>query len=380
MTTGDSAQPAASVLIVDDEEAVAYTLCEILAAEGYEVAVATSVREAFGRIEERPFDAAVLDLNVGEESGLTVLVRLRDRSPFTAALLLTGFGSLETAVQAMRQGAFDYLMKPCDVDELKAALARGVAQRRRERLAAESERAAKDLERTLAAAERARDDFLTIASHELKTPLAALIGWAQLTQRQLRRGTADGAVERLDAVVQQAQRLARVVEAIMELARLNEGTPALAPAAVDIRPLIRRAVEQTRERAPAHAISAELPAEPIAVHADPGSVDLVLRSLLDNAVKFSPAGGPVTVRLQTDGGEALVSVEDRGIGIDAADLAPIFERFHQADGDVLSRRFGGLGAGLYLSRALVEAQGGRIWAESAGPEQGSRFVVALPLA
>jgi signal transduction histidine kinase len=378
--TVESAQPPVSVLIVDDEEAVAYTLSEILATEGYEVATATSVVEAFGRIDERHFDAAVVDLNVGEESGLTVLNRLRERSPFTAAVLLTGFGSLETAVQAMRQGAFDYLMKPCDVDELKASLARGVGQRRRERLAAESQRAATALTQALAAAERARDDFLTIAGHELKTPLAALIGWAQLTQRQLQRGTAEGAVERLDAVVQQAQRLARMVEAIAELAHLAQGTRALAPAAVDLRPHIRRAVDEILARAPAHAVNAELPAEAVAVHADPGSIDLVLRSLLDNAIKFSPGGGPVTVRVRTQGHEALVSVEDRGIGIDAGELERIFERFHQADGDVLSRRFGGLGAGLYLSRALVQAQGGRIWAESPGPEQGSRFVVALPLA
>jgi signal transduction histidine kinase len=378
--TAESTSVSPSVLIVDDEEAVAYTLGEVLAAEGYHVATATSVPEAFARIEDRTFEAAVLDLKLGDESGLTVLARLRERSPYTATLLLTGFGSMETAVQAMRHGALDYLIKPCDIEELKATLARGIQARRRERRAAESERVRAELERALASAERSRDRFLTIAGHELKTPLAALIGWAQLTQRQLQRGIAEGAVERLDAVVQQAQRLARLVEAMTELVSTRQGRRRLNRSTVDLQAIVLRAVAPFRARPVPHDMITEFPDEPVRVLGDAASLDLVLRCLLDNAVKFSPAGGPVTVRVEAGDGDVRVSVEDRGIGIAPSEIDRIFDRFYQSDGDVMSRRFGGIGAGLYLGRALVEAQGGRLFAESAGPGQGSRFTMTLPLA
>lgn len=121
----------ARVLILEDEEAVALTLSEILADVGYRVEAAATVPDALARIDQTRFDAAVLDLRVGDDSGLDALARLRQRSPDTVALVLTGYGSLETAVLAMREGAFDYLLKPCNVDELKASIARGLEQRRR---------------------------------------------------------------------------------------------------------------------------------------------------------------------------------------------------------------------------------------------------------
>ena len=120
---------AASVLIVEDEELVAFTLSQILADEGYQVEEALSASAALAKIERQRFDVALLDLQIGDDSGLTVLAELKRASPGTVALILTGYGSLETAIQAMRQGAFDYLLKPCDVQELKAAIARGLEQR-----------------------------------------------------------------------------------------------------------------------------------------------------------------------------------------------------------------------------------------------------------
>jgi PAS domain S-box-containing protein len=120
---------AASVLIVEDEELVAYTLGQILTDEGYQVERAANAAEALARIARQRFDVALLDLQVGDDSGLAVLAQVKKTSPGTVALILTGYGSLKTAIQAMRQGAFDYLLKPCDVEELKAAILRGLEQR-----------------------------------------------------------------------------------------------------------------------------------------------------------------------------------------------------------------------------------------------------------
>ncbi len=369
----------AGVLVVDDEEAVAFTLAEILAQEGYEVEQATSVAAALARIERRAFDVALLDLRIGEDSGLSVLAHLKERSPATVAVVLTGFGSLDTAIQALRQGAFDYLLKPCDVEEMKAAIARGLEQRRRAHADA-AEAAAAELEQALQRALRARDDFLTIAGHELKTPLSVIIGWAEHLQRQLSRGTTEDAATQLDLMVGRARRMARLVDDFIDVASIQQGAlaPRLEPC--DLRAVIEVAVRNAREAHANRELRTDLEDAPVPVQADATYLARAVGAVLDNALKFSPGGGPVDVRLTAGDGEARLAVRDQGIGIAAADVARIFDRFHQVDANVLTRRFGGVGIGLYLSRVIVEQHGGRIEAESAGPDQGSTFTIVLPLA
>jgi signal transduction histidine kinase len=377
---------APSVLIVEDEEAVAFTLREILAQEGYTVQDVGSTDEALARVERERFDVALLDLRVGEDSGLRVLSRLKELSPGTVALILTGYGSLETAIEAMRHGAFDYLLKPCDVQELKAAITRGLEQRRAAGLdaspaSAEDAAAARaELQEAVEQATRARDAFLTVAGHELKTPLSAVIGWAQYVQRQLARGSADEAAEKLDVVVDQARRVSRLVEAFLEVVRIQHGGVELTDEPLDLQQLAEQAVRDVAKRYPRHQFQVDAPDGALFVRGDGTRLHQALGHLLENAAKFSPGGGEVVVRLQRTDGEAELSIHDPGIGIPADEIPHLFERFYQIDSDVMTRRFGGIGVGLYLARALVEAHGGRVWAESAGPQLGSTFTVALPLA
>jgi signal transduction histidine kinase len=377
---------APSVLIVEDEEAVAFTLREILAQEGYTVQDVSNTAEALARVEQERFDVALLDLRVGEDSGLTVLSRLKELSPGTVALILTGYGSLETAIEAMRHGAFDYLLKPCDVQELKAAIARGLEQRHAAGLdtgpaSPEDAAAARaELQDAVEQATRARDAFLTVAGHELKTPLSAVIGWAQYVQRQLARGSADEAVEKLDVVVDQARRVSRLVEAFLEVVRIQHGGLDLPREPLDLRYLTEQAVRDVGKRYPHHQFKVERPDNEIDVRGDVPRLNQALGHLLENAAKFSPGGGEVAVCLTQGDGEARLAIRDPGIGIPSDELPHLFERFYQIDSDVMTRRFGGIGVGLYLARALVEAHGGRVWAESAGPQLGSTFTIALPLA
>jgi signal transduction histidine kinase len=377
---------APSVLIVEDEEAVAFTLREILAQEGYTVQDVGNTEEALARVERERFDVALLDLRVGEDSGLTVLSRLKERSPGTVALILTGYGSLETAIEAMRHGAFDYLLKPCDVQELKAAITRGLEQRRAAGLDAgpaspeDAVAARAELQSAVEQATRARDAFLTVAGHELKTPLSAVIGWAQYVQRQLARGSADEAVQKLDVVVDQARRVSRLVEAFLEVVRIQHGGTELAREPLDLCQLTEQAVRDTGKRYPHHQFTVHAAEDGLLVRGDATRLSQALGHLLENAAKFSPGGGEVAVRLARAAGEARLAIRDPGIGIPADEIPHLFERFYQIDNDIMTRRFGGIGVGLYLARALVEAHGGRVWAESAGPQLGSTFTIALPLA
>lgn len=369
----------AGVLVVDDEEPVAFTLAAILAQEGYEVEQATSVADALVQLGRRSFDVVLLDLHIGEESGLTVLSHVKERAPETVAVVLTGFGSLDTAVQALRQGASDYLLKPCDVEEMKAAIARGLEQRRDARVQL-TEAAAVELEQAMQRALRARDDFLTIAGHELKTPLSVIIGWAEHIQRQLSRGTTADAAAQLDLMVGRARRMARLVDDFIDVASIEHGALALRREPHDLRAMVQVIVQNARAAYPGRDIRTELPDAPISVHADVTYLTRAAGAVLDNALKFSTGGEPVDVRLGVAAGEARLTVRDQGIGIAEEDLARIFERFHQVDANVLTRRFGGVGIGLYLSRVIVEQHGGRIEAESAGLDRGSTFTIVLPLA
>ena len=371
-----------SVLIVEDEEAVAFTLREILAQEGYVVQDVSSTEAALTKLDKEKFDVALLDLRVGEDSGLTVLTRLRETSPNTVALILTGYGSLETAIEAMRNGAFDYLLKPCDVQELKAAITRGLDQRRGQTGAADAAAAAAaraELEAALEQASRARDAFLTVAGHELKTPLSSVIGWAQYVQRQLARGESNEAAEKLDVVVDQARRLARLVEAFLEVVRIQHGAVMMAAERVDLRQIAERTTRDVRKLYPQHELLLKLPEEEVLARGDPARLTQALGYLLENATKFSPQGGAVTVSVTAADGEARLAVQDVGIGIPAEEISRVFDQYYQIDSDIMTRRFGGIGVGLYLCRALVEAHGGRVWAESPGPQQGSTFTIALPL-
>jgi signal transduction histidine kinase len=214
-------------------------------------------------------------------------------------------------------------------------------------------------------AQRIKDDFLSIVSHELRTPLTSIQGYAQLLEGRLRATAPVESKElaHLRVIRSQVGRMRRLVDDLLDVSRIDRrGGVSIEPAEVDLAELAREAVARARREHPDRSISLETP-EVLGVQADRDRLDQVLTNLLDNAVKYSPEGGPIEMRVERRGGEVQVSVADVGVGVPREQLDMIFERFYQADDDAARRRFGGLGLGLYISRAIVEAHGGRIWAE-----------------
>ncbi len=227
---------------------------------------------------------------------------------------------------------------------------------------------------------RARDEFLSVAAHELKTPVTSLRGFAQLTLRTLNQnGQID--VERLKralkVVDQQSDKLTRLVAQLLDVSRVQSGKLALDRQDVDLSALLVDLVASIRTQSDKHELRAVIPPE-MRAKVDPLRIEQVLTNLLDNAIKYSPDGGAVDVELSSsndDPASVVISVRDRGIGIHAEDRERIFERFYQAD--VGSYHGAGMGLGLYISREIVDLHGGQIRAEF--PEDGgSRFVVTLP--
>jgi signal transduction histidine kinase len=238
------------------------------------------------------------------------------------------------------------------------------------------------------AAQRIKDDFLSIVSHELRTPLTSIQGYSQLLEARLRADLDAETKEmaHLRVIRSQVGRMRRLVDDLLDVSRIDRrGAVSIEPADFDLADEVRDAAGRVAREHPDRTISVEV-AESLPVHGDHDRLAQVLSNLLENAVKYSPDGGPVEVTAERRGAEVEVRVADAGIGISAEHRENVFERFYQADSGDGSRRFGGLGLGLYISRAIIDAHGGRIWS-AANVEAGRGSVfgfriprVAMPLA
>jgi signal transduction histidine kinase len=238
------------------------------------------------------------------------------------------------------------------------------------------------------AAQRIKDDFLSIVSHELRTPLTSIQGYSQLLEARLRSDLTGESKEmaHLRVIRSQVGRMRRLVDDLLDVSRIDRrGGVSIETVDFDLAAEVREAVARVQRENRDRDISLTAP-EALGVHADRDRIEQVLSNLLENAVKYSPDGGPITVTVDRRGGEVEVRVADAGVGIPAEHRENVFERFYQANDEAGRRRFGGLGLGLYISRAIIDAHGGRIWAApNADAGRGSVFGfriprVAMPLA
>jgi PAS domain S-box-containing protein len=229
------------------------------------------------------------------------------------------------------------------------------------------------------AVEQLKSDFVSTISHELRTPLAAIYGAALTLQRNDVRLEESQRTGLLDVISGEADRLARIVNDILWASRLDSGQMGVAIVSCDAAELTRNVIDALRAHAPVHVKVAVDAAEGLPhVAADPDKLRQVLTNLLDNAVKYSPAGGSVRIALAQSGNRIRFRIEDQGLGIPPTEHARIFEKFFRLDPN-LTRGVGGTGLGLYICRELVDRMQGRIWVASDG-RRGSTFTVELPVA
>jgi signal transduction histidine kinase/ActR/RegA family two-component response regulator len=235
-----------------------------------------------------------------------------------------------------------------------------------------------DANTQLKAAHLQKDRFLSVLSHELRNPLAPILTAVQVLKRP---GSADPNTQLHHAIIErQARHLSRLVDDLLDLNRITYGKLELRPEAISLQGAITFAIESGYGAFAEKGVDLvlDLAERAIVVFADRTRVSQVVMNLLANALKFTPAGGRVTVSLTAVGTEAVVRVRDTGAGIPAELVPRVFEAFEQADTS-LAHSSGGLGMGLMIARGLVESQGGKIEAHSDGAEQGAEFVVRFPL-
>ncbi len=229
----------------------------------------------------------------------------------------------------------------------------------------------------LRSADRRKDEFLAMLAHELRNPLAPITHSVHLLESASDKIPA---AKLYEMIRRQTQRLARLVDELLDVARISRGHIELKREIVDLAVVVQQAADASRARLEErqHELSIALPKAPIPVDGDPVRLEQIITNILENAAKYTPPGGRIQVKLTRDGSDALLSVRDNGIGLAAEHLDAIFGLFTQVDSS-FAREGGGLGIGLTLVRRVLELHGGRIEARSAGLGHGSEFIVQLPL-
>jgi signal transduction histidine kinase len=225
-----------------------------------------------------------------------------------------------------------------------------------------------------------KSQLLSTVSHELRTPLASIKGFATTLLRRDVEWGEESRREFLSIIDQESDRLSELIGNLLDMSRIEAGELPVEPEPTDLKPIIDDTVVEFEMMTGDHRLEIEMPpgGSLPPVLADPRRARQVLRNLVENAVKYSPGGGRITIAARPEEGEVQVSVADQGIGIAAPQLDRVFERFYQVD-SASTRQVGGSGLGLSISKAIVEAHDGRIWAESE-PGRGSTFYFTLPIA
>jgi signal transduction histidine kinase len=224
--------------------------------------------------------------------------------------------------------------------------------------------------------DKMKNDFIAIASHELRTPLSIILGYASFLQE-----TNDPEVRELaDRVVKSAMALRSLIEDMTNLRYLEGQAAMLNRERISLDDFLRDCLNEIRPLAKArgHDLRFIPSPQPFTLEIDPIRMAMAVTNLLNNAVRFTPNGGTITLSAAPHGNEIWITVRDTGIGIALTDMERIFEKFVQVE-DHMTREHGGMGIGLSISRGIVEAHGGRVWAHSAGLNQGSTFTIALPM-
>ncbi|MBW3635225.1 MAG: response regulator [Armatimonadetes bacterium] len=365
----------ADVLLVQD------TLAEMVALSPQLVHV-ESLTQARQALQNQDFDVVFIDLTLPDGRGLGNFECLHTLAPQTPMIVLTGQADHELALEALKLGAADYLIKGAtDVALLERSTRYAIERKKSENDRLELARA--QIARDEAQANvRAKDEFLATLSHELRTPLNAIMGWASL----LKTGRIDEetTAQALDTIERSARMQAQLIEDLLDVSRIIAGNFRLEIADIDLAAIVRAAADTMQFSVAAGNVSLHLDLPPFApLRGDAMRLQQVAWNLLSNAVKFTPEGGRVTVEIGTQNGpegktELVLRVSDTGMGIAPEFLPQVFERFRQADGTT-TRRHGGLGLGLAIVQNVVELHGGRVLAQSNGLGQGATFSVFLRL-
>ena len=373
------------ILIVDDEIGIREGCRRVLEPRGYEFDMATTLRDGLSNIQKNDYDLVLLDVMLPDGRGIDLLTPIYEKDPETVPIIITGFATIELAIEAIRKGAYDFIAKPFNADVLYLTIQQGLEKRQlsieARRLAAIEQEAAKlaiakeEMERL----DKLKTTFMLTVAHELRSPVAG----AQSLLRTLLRGLAGELNDQQNDILQRIEKrlefLMELIEDLLSLASSKTFDLEKPLEKINLQPLIRNVIDQIDTIAESRKVALILtaPEEAIVVMATEQGLGMIFTNLIGNAVKYTPAEGQVEVVVKTSTSNVAITIEDTGIGIPQDDIPHLWEEFFRAKN---AHRAGikGTGLGLSIVKQYIDQFGGQIEVNSVEGE-GTVFTLDLPL-
>jgi len=381
--------PAAiNILVVDDNIATLKTLSAALEEMGYVITMSGSGLEAKALIEKQPFNIVIVDIKLPDISGLEILETVKELNPEAAVIMITGHASIETAVGAINEGAYAYILKPVAMTGLENVIKNAL---REQQLLAENRQLVENLQQSNKRLEEAnsaleqvsqvKSDFMAKMSHELRTPLNSIIGFSEVLLNRESPLEPQQEEEFLNYIHISARHLLHLINSILDMSKVESGKMSLEPGEFELAALIEdikttvKPVLDTKKQ----SLNVDIDQGISSIFADESKIKQIFLNLISNAHKFTPRQGKIDIICRREGAHQMYcSVVDNGIGINPQDQQRIFEDFGQVHSGNSKTRESGAGLGLSIARRLVEIHGGNIWVAS-NVGCGSAFTFSIPI-
>jgi signal transduction histidine kinase len=363
------------VMVVDDDASQVQALCRALPAQGYDPIGFTDPEAALAELRRTRCDLVLADLRMmpGGMDGIALLQAALAIDPDLVVIIMTGAGTIATAVEAMKAGALDYVLKPFKLSMIIPVLERALAVRRLRQENAELERRVRERTAELEAANRELEAFSFSVAHDLRSPLTVILGYADTLIEDFSPQLPHEALVQLEGIVAGAEQMRRLTDGLLRLSRL--GRQPLSRQRVDVAALVREVVEELRRTHGPRQVAVHVGELPGCI-ADQALLRQVFFNLLSNAFKFTATRSDpvIAVSGKIEDGERIYAVRDNGTGFDMSEaerLFGAFQRLHATD------QYEGTGIGLSIAARVVQRHGGRIWAE-AEVDRGAVFRFGVP--
>jgi len=374
----------ARILVADDEPGIREGCKRALTPHGFDVETAVDGEDALVKIYAFDYDLALIDVMMPGIGGIDLIARIQEHDPDIVCIIITGYATVELAVAAIKQGAYDFLTKPFTTDDLLHVVNQGLERRRlsleTKRLHAIEEEAQQLAEEKIRLEEldRAKVAFIRLVTHELQAPISAIATYLELILKGYI--SQDEQREYLVRAQERAQEQLALISDLLAFGKLKEVRLTSKPGLIQLEEILDKAIGEYEAEASEKKITlrvdiaSDLP--PVCIHAD--QAKSIWTNLISNAIKYTPSGGKVDILLTRDDSHLVGIVSDNGIGIPEEALERLFTEFYRAK-NVKALNIPGTGLGLAIVREIVERSGGDIRVESE-IDKGSKFVFELPVA